>query len=685
MKARVVVIIALFIILPYSVQAFELTYQGQKDFWSSFNKIMLEDIVTGEKITEEYWDFGHSIELNFSGQDDLGYIRGYISDHPQLMDQTYIDFAYNNIQLQWDNYEQAFMIPSWFNLEQKFRGLRFNYIGEKDWVNLLGLKGENILRIEDLIISSEEESVGISLKYYPIVSNSIRVWIDGAELQYGIDFVVDPIRAILFLQYPIRETSHLHVEYLEEGQGYLVLGGRYDHDFQLGNLGENLTGGLLFFQSRDDKMSHNFLGTEWMYQVKPWWSMEFNAGLMENHNLNWRLAQYFNWRGLNVNIDYQVIEDNFQNLFFDGQEGKKLQLFTRYEGGNIYLKHQQDYHWTMDGQILEQSEELELIGVISDWVPYVFYSLYEREDLVSHHGIVEIGYQTKFAKEMESLTYQLGVDVKSSSEVEKWYEDAEPYFGILYKSGVNRNIGAKLYGEEGFEFAQFMLIGNWDYEAFNWDGQLSFLPDYYRLNNELIWSEFPVDIRMDWIQKDYFTINQEYLSLDLNLDWTAWLEEDVQFWLSLQREKNDIITTSTYLIGGEKELLRTQYLQLVGYGEMNWSGMEREYTGGIRGARKWLQYDLNYTRSRQYDEAEMSFNDEMIMPLIRKDKIGFSLGVMDYWNMDGELEVDVNKNWMGSLNLRYPIMPALDLKLGYEGMNRPWISHKFTTELSYYF
>lgn len=650
--------------------ALELTYEGQENFWASLNLTVFEDEVTGERLYEEDWSFSHSLEVSFQGEDDDGYLKGYFTDNPQMMDQIFLDLSLGKFKLQWDKFEKAFFIPTWFNPEQTFYGLRFSYTDEIDRVDLIGLKAKNYFREEDLVLNPGDESVGISLKHYPVVMDSVRIWLNGEELQYGVDYYFDYLSGVIFLQFPIFKTSHLHIQYLEEGEKYRVLGGRYNR-----HLNEKLISGIVFLKTQGKEMNQNLLGSEWLYKPSPWWLIELDTGLIYKEgvplNLNWRLAHQFNWPNLNFTVDYQVIKDNFQSLLYKGFEGKSLNLSGQYQSEKTVIRHHKNYNWSLNDQLIEQNSELEFIWIDSQWIPYLYYFQHKEGELITEHGIAELGYQTDLVHKDGSLIYLLGIDVKTSFEKEKSFE---PYFGIKYQRDPDRSIGARIYGKEGIRFNQLVISGCWMQDSLNWKGELNYNSEYYRMEHELAWTGLPVDITLNLLANRYITgVNGEQndFNLDLNLDFTAWAELETRLRLGLYKEEKDGVNTVIYQLGGERAINP----RLVGYGEIDLAGAERSYTGGVRGTNKAMDYDVNYTYSETLLDGER----------MQRNKVGFSVGTMDLFTLSLELEVDNQRHWWSGLDLNYSILPNVDLGVHYTGEKLFLNNHHITLQTVYHF
>ncbi len=730
MRLRITaLILLLFVILfPLRVLALELNFEGQKDFWTDVYLQIIADELTGQKTYLTDWSYGQSFDLHFQGEDEMSYVRGYITDNPQLMDQTFLDVLIKDYTLQWNNYDQAFAVPSWFNMNQKFTGLRAGFMNSTDRINLSGVQGDMILREDDILITPGAEKYGISLFYAPVSTESFQIWLDNRELTYYEDYVVDYNLGIVQLKFPVVKPGVLHVKYFQEGQGYLVFGGRYDHAFS-----PKLEGGGLMMLARGEGINYGLLGSEWIYHYKPWWTMELNAGLVlqtanplegdlvstgyyneltgdpvvndeddlvsvqEDMNekisdnllsgeiddgwkdsllidTNWRIANYFELPGMEMMIDYQVIENNMQNLLFGGWEGKKLSISGQYEKDNFFIRHQQNHQWTLDNYLFQRDGELEMVYFTEHWIPYLYYSLQEQSGYVSQHGIAELGYMIDLMEDLGSMTYQLGVDIETSPEEGIWH-GLEPYLGVRYDKNVEDSLGARIYGQRGGKFAQLIVDGKWSEGPLEWKGNLHYLPEYYRIEQGVVWNDLSVDVNLNSIYRKYFADDDEYLNLELNLDWSTFLEEQAMVWVSLLRDRIDGELERNYKIGFEKAILDN----LTGYGEISIGDIEQYYSGGIRGSRGPIDYDVNYTWSKSPDLIGS------LDILTQKNKVAFSAGILDFWNTYGEVEIDNLGQWQGDLGVQYPIQPQLDVGLQYSVDKIVDYSHQMTLRTVYHF
>lgn len=666
MKFRIAVVAILIIFLfSFQVNALELDYEGQKDFWAGLNLMIFEDIETGKKIYEQDWSFGQSVQISFSGQDEMDFIHGYLTDHPELLDQIYLDLQLGSYSLSWDNYSKAFLVPSWFNLEQHFQGLRFGYNDQQNGISLVGVRGDNYLREEEIIIYPGDEAAGISLEFFPIVIDSVMVWLDNKELQYGQDYFIDYNFGVIFLQIPIFKTSLLKIKYSQNGESYLVFGGRFDHYF-----GPELNGGVTLLETKGQEMKQSLLGSEWFLQLSPIWAMELNAGMvLENSEFNFRWVNHLDWPGLNLNAEYQVVRNNLNNLLYNGWQGKSLHLSGNYEKDNLFFRLEQNYEWTLTDLSVKRAGELEFVLVHANWIPYLYYSQSVENDLTMRHGIFELGYQTEI-NQFDSLIYLMGVETKSSADNDL-YQDIEPYLGAKYRIANSGSIGARIYGKEGLKFAQLVVEGDWSRSDFLWQGQLDYLPAYYQFEQKLSWTELPLDIDLNLTQGRFLNKDQEHLDLGLTLDWTELAQAESRIWINLLRNQLYGQLTQTFVIGGERSLRPN----LLGYGEISRSQMENSYTGGVRGFNGLLEYDLNYIFT------DASVDEEKV----KTKKITFSLGINDYWNTFGELTMNNHDQWTGELGLKYPIMSNLELGITYSGSKSYWTNHQLTLNSTYYF
>lgn len=666
--------------------AMEVDFAGQQDFWTNFS-FKKEDQDT--KIS-----FGQSIELYIDGQEETNYVRGYLTNHPQLTDQIYLDILLDDYALELNRFSEAFPTPSWFNLQQNFLGLRLGYLGQKDSVSLIGMQSENILRKDYIFLQPGDEVYGIGLYHAPVVLDSVKVWLGNRELHFGEDYyVMDYQLGVLALLIPIEKASVLTVEYLEEGHGYLIFGSKYDRNF-----GPQLDASIMGLLVHNAGTNHGLLASEWLAQITPWWVMELNTGLVlekatgiygANFNpeeglsfedpdkifdrkLNWRLAQRFNWSMMDLALEYQVIESNLQSLLYGGKTGKILTLDGQVDLGNLLIHYREDYQWSLDDLLNQKEGELELVYFADHWIPYCYYAYNERFGLTTRYFIGEIGYLSELAASRGSLIYQMGVEVTTPQE--ELHSNVEPYFGVKYQRNEDDNLGVKLYGRQGWQFAQLLIDGNWRQGFLNWNGQLIYQPDYYRLEQAVSWDQYPVDINFNLIHSRYPTRDQGYLNLELYLDWSKLTEAEAMLWLSLLNNQVDHQEVKTYQLGFEKALDTS----LVGYGELSFGDQESSYFVGIY-SKGQVGFDLNYTRSAD----EELVNDHFIM--VKRDRLAFSLGVMDSWNVYSEVVRDNLHRWWNNLGVKYPIAPDLELGIQYSLEKELDDHHQLTVRTTYYF
>lgn len=690
MKAAFIILLILLLFIslfPLSVKAMEVDFEGQQDFWTNFS-FKKEDQDT--KIS-----FGQSIELYIDGQEETNYVRGYLTNHPQLTDQIYLDILLDDYALELNRFSEAFQTPSWFNLQQNFSGLRLGYLGQKDSISLIGMQGENILRKDYIFLQPGDEVYGIGLYHAPVVLDSVKVWLDNRELHFGEDYyVMDYQLGVLALLIPIEKASVLTVEYLEEGAGYLIFGSRYDRNF-----GPKLDGGIMGLLVHNAGTNHGLLASEWLAQITPWWVMELNTGLVLekatgiyganlnpeeglsvedsdkifDRKLNWRLAQRFNWPMMDLALEYQVIESNLQSLLYGGKTGKILTLDGQVDLGNLLIHYREDYQWSLDDLLNQKDGELEVVYFADHWIPYCYYAYNERFGLTRRYFIGEIGYLRELAASRGSLIYQMGVEVTTTPQ-EELHSNVEPYFGVRYQRNEDDNLGVKVYGRQGWQFAQLLIDGNWRQGFLNWNGQLIYQPDYYRLEQAVSWDQYPVDVNFSLIHSRYPTRDQGYLNLELYLDWSKLTEAEAMLWLSLLNNQVDHQEVKTYQLGFEKALNTS----LVGYGELSYGDQESSYFVGVY-SKGQVGFDLNYTRSAD----EELVNDQFIM--VKRDRLAFSLGVMDSWNVYSEVVRDNLHRWWNNLGVKYPVAPDLELGIQYSLEKELDDHHQLTVRTTYYF
>lgn len=681
------------VLIPLQVMAFELEFDGRKDLWTNYQHYLFED-KNGVVQQQTDWSFGHSLEFNFHGNSDDGYIMGYITDDLEKMDAVYLDAALGDYKLQWANYQQAFLLPTWFNLRQEFRGARLNYLGFQDRLSLLGVRGENYLREESRLLYPGDEAYYHSLAYENIVDTSVRVWLNGKELQYGADFMVWS-GGILSFKVPIKETSHLYIRYLEEGMGYLVYGGRYERYFQL-NETQSLAGSLVYLHNRD-LFGQNLIGTEWLYQVAPWWTMELNLGGVQQQSdvyqseeqneskwdLNWRLGQQVHWNGLELALDYQMIRNNFQNLLYGGKIGEILNLFGAYQKDDLMLSFSQYYKWSLDHQLDEKEGVIEFHWANPHWAHFYF-SQYQKGPSKLQNGFAELGYLTE--NDWGFLTYILGVDMQNSGSVESFLDGALPYLKLYYEKLENQNLEGKLYGhstEEGLELTRLQLSGTWDQGSMKWQGEMMIEPDYYRTNHKLEWVDLPANVSVNLIQNRYFVEDWDYLNLDLQVDLTALLEADTRLNLSLIQDEMKDEVKRTYSLGGEWSFKP----EFTGYGEMSISDDEgRNYSGGLRGNLGAYGWDVNYVWSLQPRED--------LTDLIQHS-LTISVGSEDDLMVSGRYMLDSELYSEKELKVGYFILPEINVNASYlskdskysdlESEISPWSYHQLNFGTAYHF
>lgn len=691
-----VLLLALF---PVQVKAFDLNYSGEKEFAVGLFFSTFQNSENGLLDFGSEFMFNQSLQLNFYGEDDSGYIRGFVTDNPELVNHVYLDMNLGALKLQWDKFEEGFLRPSWFNLEQKFRGLRSSYTFANDEVSILGVSGKNHLRDEEILITpqgvpyltpdgSMEWRERPRLQYGPVVAGSVQAWLNGEPLKYGTDYYVDSFGEVHVVS-EIKRDSHFYIRYLQEDDDYLVLGGRYDHHFTLGDPNQQLDGGVVMMQVKDKGQKQNLIGTELFFQPNPWWSMELNTGVIDN-DVNWRMFHEFNWEGISVSADYQIVSNRFMDLMKNGRLGRHLNLSGLYEGGKMVVKHGQNYHWTLQGQPLERSADLEFIWIDPNWVPYVYYSVYDSENVLRQHAIGEIGYQVAMPKNLGVLTYLGGIDAKGTLDELAPLKNAKPYLGIKYQKERNQSFGARFYGEEGMNFSQAVLFGDWDQGLIRWKGQLKYKPsELYQIDNSLNWTEEDVKVSLKWIQSQNFKKGSEYMNLDLNLDFSQLTQSNALLSANLLREHNQSGTTWTYKVGGEKAL---GYQDMIGYTNLSVSYLnelqgKQNYTVGLRGVTKKLEYDVNYTLA---DDEDITVFPDLLenQYRVRKHRMDFSLVTPAYLRLTGGLEsfrkwdhyvrkatetkdpIDISVETAGyqaDLDLEYPILSNVTLGVHYTG------------------
>jgi hypothetical protein len=694
----IVMAVLLLVIFPVQVKAFDLNYSGEKEFavglfYSTFQGP--EGLLgVGE------FKFNQSLQLNFYGEDDSGYIRGFITDNPELVNQVYVDMNLGPLKLQWDKYEEGFLRPSWFNLEQKLQGLRSSYTFANDEVSILGVSGKHHMREEEILITPQgvpylkpdgttEWRLRPSLQYGPVVAGSVQAWLNGERLKYGTDYYINSF-GDLYLVSEITRNSHLYIRYLQEDDDYLVLGARYDHHFVLDDLGQQLDGGVVLMQVKDKGERQSLVGTELFFQPKPWWSMELNTGIIQN-DVNWRMSNQFDWDGISVSADYQIVSNRFMDLMNNGRLGRHLNLSGLYEGGKMVVKHGQNYHWTLEGQPLERSADLEFIWIDPNWVPYVYYSVYDAESVLRQHAIGEIGYQVAMPNSLGVVTYLGGIEAKGTLDEWAPLKNAKPYLGVKYQKERNQSFGVRFYGEEGLNLSQAVLFGDWDQGLIQWKGQLKYKPtELYQIDNSLNWTEEKVNVNLKWVQSQNFKIESEYMSLVLNLDFSQLTQSDALLTANLLREKNQSGTTWTYKVGGERAL---GYHDMIGYADLSVSYLhefkgKQNYLTGLRGVNKYVEYDVNYTLADERDVLVYPDSTEDRFH-VRKHRVDFSLGTPAELRVSGGLEAfhkwdhyvregtdtiepidllgEKISGYVADLDLEYPVLSNVTLGIHYTG------------------
>lgn len=684
---------------PMQVKAFDLNYSGEKEFAAGLFFSTFQNPETGGLEIGSEFKFNQSLQLNFWGEDDTGYIRGFVTDHPELVDQVYLDMNLGPLKLQWDTFDEGFLRPSWFNLTQKFRGLRASYTFANDEVSILGVSGKSHLREEEIRVTPDgafyqredgtfELRKRPKLRYYPVVAGSVQAWLNGEILKYGTDYIIDSFGEV-YLFSEIRRDSHLYIRYLHEDDDYLVLGSRYDHHFTLNDPSRQLDGGVVAMQVKDKGGKQNLLGTELFFQPNSWWSMELNAGAVQD-DVNWRLFNEFNWKGINLAADYQVVSNRFMDLMNHGRLGRHLNLSGLYEGGRMVVKHSQNYHWTLEGKPVERSGDLEFIWIDPSWVPYLYYSVYDAENVLRQRLIGEVGYQVAMPKDLGVITYFGGVDAKGTLDELAPLKNAKPYLGVKYQKERNQSFGARLYGEEGMKLSQAVLFGDWDQGLIQWKGQLKYQPNQLlQMDNTLNWTEEKVNVNLQWVQTQVFRTQSEYMNLVLNLDFSQLTRSSALLTANLLREKHLEGTTWTYKVGGEKAL---GYREMVGYTDvsvryLNEAQGKQNYILGIRGLGRYFEYDVSYTLA---DEKDILVYPDLLSNLysIRKHRMDFMLKTKEYLRLSGGLEafrktdhylreasetrdpIDIQvdtSGYLADLDLEYPVLSNVTLGLHYTG------------------
>ena len=699
----------LFLLYPLPVHAFELTYDGQKEFQIGTNLTVISSPLFGN-IYDTTWNFSQSFQLHFQGEDDMGYIRGYVTDDPTSEEDVYLDVNLGPFKLQWDQYKEGFLHPSWFDLEQNFQGLRLSYTGAKDETSFLAAMGTNHLREEDFLVEPAEIVALIGLKHYPVIVSSVQAWLDGVPLRYGVDYYVHVESSTLQLLNPVTRYSHLHVRYLEEGNDYLVFGTRYDRHIDLKDPNRQMESGLIYLQNRQWGLSQNMLGAEMYYRPKSWWTLEANAGVVGQDPFlvnpdgspmtdapalypNWRLSNQFRWANTNLSVDYQMVSDRFQDLLNLGQEGHHLRLSGLYQGKQLMVKHQEDYHWLLDGKPKDNQADLELLWLDPHWVPYFFYSQYhwnnetaDVKGMISQQAIAELGYQVELKKHPGALTYFGGVDLKGSSEDENIMDNAKPYLGVRYQKGPNQGVSGRIFGKNGRQFAQLELNGDWEQGPISLKSRFKYLPEYYQLESYTAWKGYPADVSLNVVQSRYFSGDREYLNLDLNLNLPARKkgESDSKFWLKLLREHNQKVTTQTYGFGLDKELYKNYFGQF----SLDLGVKKHSYTAGLQTADQYFNYDLSFTRTADKVVEKDPVTGEEIEVWKNKNRLALTAQSGELVSFSSDFEINSTKDTTFNLDGEYPLLDNVTVGAHYtwrrllvKGVN----DHKLTVRTVYRF
>lgn len=753
------VLFPLSLLFPFKARAFQLTYDGQKEFTIGTNLSIIRDSTANRTIYLSSWNFSQTLQLHFQGQDKRGYVKGFVTDDLTQKDQVFMDVNLGPFRLQWNKYNEGFLHPSWFDLDQKFRGLRLTYTGDKDETSFLGATGTNYSHEFDTVVDPGDENVAFGLAY-PIVPGSVQAWLNGELLHDGGEYNVDLVQGTFRLLVPITAKSLLHVKYKEEGQDYLLFGGRYDRHVELKDPAQQLEVGLMFLQARDSRQPQNMLATEMFYRPKPWWTVELNGGIgqsewrlppvnpvepVSDNPLtmpllgDWRISNQFNWPNLNLSIDYQVVANRFLDLLNVGQEGRHLRLSGLYQGKQLLLKHQEDYHWDFANVYNEKQADLEVVWIDPHWVPYFYYTLYDWNGRLRQEAMAELGYQFDLKKYPGSLTYFGGVDarlapesapaaavaglqekdswqsrssidsrsgVMSSNDLvtdvrrvasyadiqslvdtaaseqavaddkEKLVGNIKPYLGVRYQRGPNQNFSARVYGKNGLELAQLEFNGNWEQGPVALKSRFKFLPEYYQIENNLDWHESPVDVNFKWVQSRYFVNGNGYVNLDLNLNLSELLQSEAELWLKLMLEQGQQARNPVYQLGFNKAIVENY----VGYGTMSFGTPKKSdnsITLGVRQLDEGFERDLSLTHSG-------GVNDDLKAYVV-KNKIAYSAGAPDYMGYSGSLEVDSLKNVSLTLDGEYPVWANLTVGAHYTCTTNVFTTHQLTVRTVYRF
>ena len=663
MKLRNAAIFLLLIILLLSNQvlAFELEYHGRRSVWADLELETFNDQETGEELyRKEDWSFDQLFEISFHGQEKGDYIKGYITTGEEMEDLSYLDLLLKPYYFRWDNFEKAFAIPSWFNMQQDVRGLRTGYFDQRNRVGLIYLEGEHYVRDQKIMLNPTNGLISRSLRYYPIVRDTTQVWLEGKELEYGIDYDIDHNRGVINLNFPIFEPKELRVKYLQSGIGYTIEGSRLDRHFT-----QNLMGGMVLLKAHGIDMEQHLLGSEWDYRITPNWNISLNAGLVERDgqlsDLNWRLGQKYNKAGLELDMNYQEVKDNFQGLLFGGFEGKKLHLAGKYQSDKLMARLNNDFKWNLDHTLFRREGEGEFIWLDSKWIPYIYY--FNSQDATGHvneHGIAELGYQESLTLPQESMTYFFGADYQSSYGK----KETVPYLGLTYRRNFEKRLGFRIYGQNNMESSKLTLFGDWLYGPVKWNGELNYQPDYYLMEHNLTTrdNEF-IDANLDWT----LTENENNINTNIKL----WLRDSSHRELGYSIHENNDNIERTYYLGGEWSIAPGT----VTYLRTDIGEMEKSYTVGARQLEEGLEYDMHYSLS----EVEMLGQEDL-----RRDIVGISVGRADIWNFNAQIE-NASFEEIVDLNFKYPIYQSTDLSLDYHGEFTAIDSHQLTVGTSYYF